>query len=77
MYGSMSTGLAYEESDLDLAICGLQHLMKDELVKYIQEFSKALLNYSWASSCQAIVTARVPVVKFVCLSKLKSYRKLT
>lgn len=61
----MVTGLAYEESDLDLAICGLEVLSRNELTDNIQGLSKLLSNLPFVLSCQAIVTAKVPVLKLV------------
>ncbi len=65
MYGSMATGLVYESSDLDLAICGLPLSTKDELQLSIEKLSSKLSSDPWIASCQPIATARVPIIKLV------------
>jgi DNA polymerase sigma len=61
----MATELAFEESDLDLAICGLKPISKENLLKCIQEFSQRLTQLPFVKTCQTITTAKVPVVKLV------------
>ena len=77
MYGSMATGLAYEASDLDLAICGLPLDTRDELIISIEKLSEKLKLDPWVLSCQPIVTARVPIIKLVPFSDTINKKRLS
>ena len=61
----MATGLAYENSDLDLAIYGLNIKTKEELAISIQKLAKEFETLPYVTSCQPIATARIPIIKLV------------
>jgi len=68
IYGSMATGLALEQSDLDIAIFGLKIIKYEELIYYIDLLEKQLKIQNFIISCESIKTARVPVIKLVFFS---------
>ena len=65
LYGSMTTGLVYESSDLDLAICGLPLIEKEDLLYCIDQLADKLKEDASVISYQSISTARVPIIKLV------------
>jgi len=66
IYGSMATGLAIENSDMDFVVQGLQIFDREQLLACIE-----LLYYSiqsqtdFAKNCVMITTAKVPIIKLV------------
>lgn len=65
MYGSMSTGLALEISDVDIALQSLSIDSKEKHKDMIIKFSVELAKLPYVEDCQYILTARVPVIKLV------------
>ena len=65
VYGSLATGFACEESDMDVAIRGLCIDSRDKLSANITAFSKELERSQFVIRSQAIVTARIPIIKLV------------
>jgi len=61
----MLTGLAIEESDLDITIQGLIISDRGYLLALLQALSYSLETQSFVEDCKLIVTARVPVIKLV------------
>jgi len=61
----MATGLAYEQSDMDFALCGLKVENKEKLNEGINKLSKQLSEDPLIKECKAIPAARVPVIKLV------------
>ena len=68
LYGSMATGFAYDESDADFAILGLQVTTKESLDYQIDLLSKKFLTDPLVIECKAIPSARVPIIKLVSIS---------
>ncbi len=64
-YGSMAMGLVTETSDLDVAVCGLDIKSRAELRGYIHVAKGALEALPFVTCCEAIDTARVPLIKLV------------
>ena len=65
MFGSMTTGLAYEYSDLDLALRGLLIYNQDGIYYSIEKLNELLKNDPWIISSQPIPTAHIPIIKLV------------
>ncbi len=65
VYGSMATGFAFEESDLDLSLQGMKLDNRGELDARIESLGKALSSCKMVTQCQPIATARVPIIKLV------------
>jgi DNA polymerase sigma len=60
VYGSMTTKLAIDSSDMDIAIYGIQ---QEARTAALQELSDKLKQYKCVRHNQPILTASVPVVK--------------
>jgi len=65
IYGSMATGMALPESDLDILISGLQLYSREEMISSIELFANELRKNNWVCECQDIISARVPVIKLI------------
>ena len=65
IYGSMSTGLALAQSDVDIAIRGLEITSKEQLLRHMQTLCNRLQEEPSILKCTFIQTARVPVIKLV------------
>ena len=76
IYGSMATGFALDSSDVDICLSGLPISTKQQLKEYMDILTINLLSQPFASKCQFIQTARVPVIKIVNLH-LKCYCRLS
>ena len=72
----MATGLAFEGSDLDLAIFGIHINSREMLSECIYKFSKELQSLPFVNLCESIATARVPVIKLVFYAHGYSFSKL-
>jgi len=59
----MTTGLVYENSDLDLAICGSHIKSRESLNTMLLKLSYVLSENEFILSCQPIITAQVPLIK--------------
>lgn len=82
LFGSLSTGLALESSDMDLAVTGLYLSDKYAMVTEMQKLANVLQKWDFAENFKYIDTATVPVIKMVRKSKyiiitFHIYRKLT
>lgn len=64
VYGSAATGLALENSDVDIAICGLK-CDKEMLPFHMEALGIALKEKALVTECQVIESATVPVIKTV------------
>lgn len=62
-FGSLSTGLALESSDLDLVITGLDIEGREDVVEHIRIIQEYFENSEYFSSVKAIEGASVPVIK--------------
>ena len=65
LFGSLSTGLALESSDMDLAVTGLYLSDKYAMVTEMQKLANVLQKWEFAESFKYIDTATVPVIKMV------------
>eukprot|EP01022_Parablepharisma_sp_SALTPOND_P008133 TRINITY_DN135259_c1_g1_i1.p1 TRINITY_DN135259_c1_g1~~TRINITY_DN135259_c1_g1_i1.p1 ORF type:complete len:926 (+),score=101.21 TRINITY_DN135259_c1_g1_i1:106-2778(+) len=65
IYGSAKTGLAIETSDLDLGIIGILFNNRKEVEEAIERLAKFITLENYVVSSEAILTARVPVLKLV------------
>mmetsp|Transcript_25641 Transcript_25641/g.22659 ORF Transcript_25641/g.22659 Transcript_25641/m.22659 type:complete len:125 (+) Transcript_25641:2644-3018(+) len=65
IFGSCATGLALENSDVDVAIGGIEVYDKSDLGANLIKINNCLKNYGWIVSHKPIITAHVPVLKLV------------
>jgi len=65
LYGSMATGFAYDNSDLDFSLFGLRPLNRESLDQQIDLLSKELSTDPLVTECKAIPSALVPIIKLV------------
>ncbi len=65
MYGSLATGFAHEESDLDVSLQGLNVRDRKDLDARIEALANSFRSSRLVAQCQPIATARIPVVKLV------------
>ena len=72
-YGSMATGFAWEESDIDLALFGVD--LPDQIIfqNQIKVLVKKFENDSIIKNCKYIPTATVPLIKLVILFRKIDY----
>jgi predicted nucleotidyltransferase len=63
VYGSYATGLAVEESDIDLAVSCQEELSREEVIKNCLYLSEVLSDEDFVKSISPIITASVPLVK--------------
>lgn len=63
MFGSISTGLALESSDMDLVITGLKIKDRDDVIDHIRILSEFFKNSLYFQNVNAIEGASFPVIK--------------
>ena len=65
LFGSLTTGLALESSDMDLAVTGLYISDRYAVVCELNKLSEGIQDWPCLSSFKAIETASIPVIKMV------------
>jgi non-canonical poly(A) RNA polymerase PAPD5/7 len=63
MFGSLSTGLALESSDMDLVVTGLKIEGRDDVVDHIRALKDYFENHDFFTNVKAIEGASIPVIK--------------
>lgn len=63
LFGSYRSGLALEDSDIDLAIINSGLFNRVDIQKAVLQVGETLQLFPWVSKCKAISTATIPVVK--------------
>ena len=70
MFGSLSTGLALESSDMDLAITDLKIDDRYIMIAEMEKIAIVLQNWDCLTSFKFIDTASIPVIKMVIFHNL-------
>jgi DNA polymerase sigma len=65
LFGSLSTGLALESSDMDLAVTGLVIEDRYVMIEALQKLASVLQGWECLVSFKSIETASIPVIKMV------------
>jgi len=65
LFGSLTTGLALESSDMDLAIQGLYIPDRDDMIEKLKLMAKEIKTWPFIAKMKAIPTASIPVIKVV------------
>ena len=63
LYGSYATHLAIDSSDIDLAVYGVEFQSRQSLQEACTSLAKALEVLPFVISCNAIITAKIPIIK--------------
>lgn len=63
LYGSYATGLAIDNSDIDLAITDVKFETREQLQQACLQLGNILETLQFVVSCKKIITATIPVVK--------------
>ena len=63
MFGSLSTGLALESSDMDLVVTCLKIEGRDDVVDHIRALKDYFENHDFFTNVKAIEGASIPVIK--------------
>eukprot|EP00826_Nyctotherus_ovalis_P030458 TRINITY_DN2431_c0_g1_i2.p1 TRINITY_DN2431_c0_g1~~TRINITY_DN2431_c0_g1_i2.p1 ORF type:complete len:401 (-),score=137.82 TRINITY_DN2431_c0_g1_i2:1368-2417(-) len=71
LYGSAATGLALEDSDVDITLLSISASTSDEYMESVAAFGNELKRQDFILECKVIATARVPVIKLVFLRSLQ------
>ena len=62
------TGLALEQSDMDMAVTGLNIVDRQEMIDEMHKLSRGLSKWDLVQDLKAIDTASIPVIKAVSLN---------
>ncbi len=65
LYGSVATGLALEDSDVDITLNGVVAETNDQYMDNLVKLGDSLKTLPFVEGCKVITTARVPVIKLV------------
>ena len=68
LYGSVATGLALEDSDIDIVLNNVVALSKEEYINDLLKLGDYLKEQSFVKSANTITAVRVPVIKLVLTS---------
>ncbi|KAM3146265.1 hypothetical protein pb186bvf_001610 [Paramecium bursaria] len=63
VYGSYITGLALEDSDVDIVVMGFSYMSKQQLYEPMKQLVDQFHRMKWTVSCKLIFTASVPIIK--------------
>lgn len=63
VYGSLMTGLALAESDMDMAVTGLSIGDRESMVEDLRSLAAQLETWNLVRDLKAIDTASIPVIK--------------
>mmetsp|Transcript_18433 Transcript_18433/g.18407 ORF Transcript_18433/g.18407 Transcript_18433/m.18407 type:complete len:156 (-) Transcript_18433:333-800(-) len=63
LFGSYGSGLALDDSDIDLAITNVGLFDRPSIQQACAQLGDSLMYTPWVSKCTAITTATIPVVK--------------
>ncbi|CAG9315013.1 unnamed protein product [Blepharisma stoltei] len=63
LFGSYGSGLALDDSDIDLAITNVGLFDRASIQQACAQLGESLMYTPWVSKCTAITTATIPVVK--------------
>ena len=70
IYGSHSTGLALESSDIDLAIIGLSVNSKEEMMIFMDKISERFKSSEIILDIKKIKEAKIPIITIVSINRI-------
>lgn len=65
LYGSVATGLALEDSDVDIALENISAATNEKYIENLIVLGESFKAQAFVKDCKTIPTARVPVIKLV------------
>jgi len=72
LYGSVASGLALEDSDVDITLINISVSSNDEYMSNLLNFGESFKSLAFVQDCKVITTARVPVIKLVFFITIKT-----